>query len=74
MQPPCRLFIQGTNPLMFLTQSAVDNTPEHACGYGFGYVVHSARLSVSRVRAPSPCHDQDGEGQVAESIAELVVG
>jgi hypothetical protein len=52
---------------------AADNTPSHACGYRFGYVVHCAPSGASQVRAPTPCRDQDGAGQVAESIAELAV-
>ena len=51
---PDRLFAPGTERPTFLTRSAVDNTPEHACGYGIGYVVHSARLCASRIRAPNP--------------------
>jgi hypothetical protein len=68
-----RSFISGKNQLTHRTQSAVDNTPSHACGYRFGYVVHRALSYASQVCAPIPCRDQDGEGQVAESIAELAV-
>jgi hypothetical protein len=60
-------------PFLLRHLGAADNTPSHACGYRFGYVVHCAPSGASQVRAPTPCRDQDGAGQVAESIAELAV-
>ena len=73
LKPLGILFAAGENLLTLRTQGAVDNTPSHACGYRFGYVVHCTLSRTSWVCAPVSCRDQDGEGQVAESIAELAV-
>ncbi len=48
----------GHQPLGSRIPVVADNTPSHACGYRFRSVVRHALV-------------RDGEGQVAESIAEL---